>query len=51
MAAPEGFSDKVAFVRKIADKLHGHFQRHGYGSVMLPLLVLRRLNNAAGLHA
>ena len=51
MAAPEGFSDKVAFVWKIADKLRGHFQPHGYGSVMLPLLVLRRLNNAAGLHA
>ena len=51
MAAPEGFSDKVAFVWKIADKLRGHFQPHGYGSVMLPLLVLRQLNNAAGLHA
>ena len=44
MAAPEGFSDKVAFVWKVADKLRGHFKPHEYGSVMLPLLVLRRLD-------
>ncbi len=41
---PEGFSDKVAFVWKVADKLRGHFKPHEYGSVMLPLLVLRRLD-------
>ena len=35
MAAPEGFSDKVAFVWKVADKLRGHFKPHEYGSVML----------------
>ena len=51
MAAPEGFSDKVAFVWKVADKLRGHFTRHEYGSVVLPLLVLRRLDNAAGQYA
>jgi len=36
MAAPEGFTDKVAFVWKVADKLRGHFKPHEYGSVMLP---------------
>jgi type I restriction enzyme M protein len=41
---PEGFSDKVAFVWKVADKLRGHFKPHEYGSVMLPFLVLRRLD-------
>ena len=51
MAAPEGFSDKVAFMWKVADNVRGHFTPHEYGSVMLPLLVLRRLSNAAGLHA
>ena len=44
MAQPDGFSDKVAFVWKVADKLRGHFKPHEYGSVMLPLLVLRRLD-------
>ncbi|MBU6246070.1 MAG: type I restriction-modification system subunit M [Actinomycetales bacterium] len=41
---PEGFADKVAFVWKVADKLRGHFKQHEYGSVILPLLVLRRLD-------
>lgn len=41
---PDGFGDKVAFVWKVADKLRGHFKPHEYGSVMLPLLVLRRLD-------
>ena len=41
---PEGFSDKVAFVWKVADKLRGHFKPHEYGAVMLPFLVLRRLD-------
>lgn len=41
---PEGFADKVAFVWKVADKLRGHFKPHEYGSVMLPLIVLRRLD-------
>jgi len=51
MAAPEGFTDKVAFVRRVADKLRGHFKPHEYGSVMLPLLTPRLLNSAARLHA
>ena len=28
MAAPEGFSDELAFVWKVADKLRGHFKPH-----------------------
>lgn len=44
MTQPKGFEDKVAFVWKVADKLRGHFKPHEYGSVMLPLLVLRRLD-------
>lgn len=42
--APVGFSDKVAFVWRVADKLRGTFKQHEYGSVMLPLLVLRRMD-------
>lgn len=42
--SPTGFADKVSFVWKVADKLRGHFKQHEYGSVMLPLLVLRRLD-------
>ena len=42
--APVGFSDKVTFVWKVADKLRGTFKPHEYGSVMLPLLVLRRMD-------
>ncbi|WP_242494830.1 type I restriction-modification system subunit M [Nocardioides zhouii] len=42
--APQGFADKVAFVWKVADKLRGTFKQHEYGAVMLPLLVLRRMD-------
>ncbi|QCU77158.1 SAM-dependent DNA methyltransferase [Citricoccus sp. SGAir0253] len=42
--APKGFADKVTFVWKVADKLRGTFKQHEYGSVMLPLLVLRRMD-------
>ena len=42
--SPVGFQDKVAFVWKVADKLRGTFKQHEYGSVMLPLLVLRRMD-------
>lgn len=42
--SPQGFQDKVAFVWKVADKLRGTFKQHEYGSVMLPLLVLRRMD-------
>lgn len=44
--APLGFENEVAFVWKVADKLRGTFKQHGYGSVMLPLLVLRRMDAA-----
>jgi type I restriction enzyme M protein len=44
VSQPAGFADKVAFVWKVADKLRGHLKPHEYGSVMLPLLVLRRLD-------
>ncbi|MDF9874889.1 type I restriction-modification system subunit M [Cellulosimicrobium cellulans] len=44
MSQPLGFQDKVAFVWKVADKLRGNFKQHEYGSIMLPLLVLRRLD-------
>lgn len=43
---PHGFDDKVAFVWRIADRLRGSFKQHEYGSVMLPLLVLRRMDAA-----
>jgi len=42
--SPQGFQDKVAFVWRVADKLRGTFKQHEYGSVMLPLLVLRRMD-------
>src|SRR5512144_2292762 len=42
--APQGFADRVAFVWNVADKLRGTFKQHEYGSVMLPLLVLRRMD-------
>ena len=38
------FADKVALVWKVADKLRGTFKQHEYGSVILPLLVLRRMD-------
>ncbi len=44
MATPAGFENKVAFVWKIADKLRGHLKPHEYGTVMLPTLVLFRLD-------
>ena len=44
MSQPVGFGDKVAFVWRVADKLRGHFKPHEYGSVILPLLVMRRLD-------
>lgn len=44
MSQPQGFQDKVAFIWKVADKLRGSFKQHEYGSILLPLLVLRRLD-------
>lgn len=48
MASPQGFEDKVAFVWKVADTLRGTFRQHEYGQVMLPLLVLRRMDAVLG---
>lgn len=45
-AAPTGFDDKVSFVWSVADELRGDFKPHEYGQVMLPFLVLRRLECA-----
>ena len=44
MATPAGFENKVAFIWKIADKLRGNLKPHEYGAVMLPTLVLFRLD-------
>jgi type I restriction enzyme M protein len=44
MSTPAGFENKVAFIWKIADKLRGHLKPHEYGTVMLPTLVLFRLD-------
>ena len=44
VAKPAGFQDKIAFIWRIADKLRGHLKPHEYGSVMLPTLVLFRLD-------
>ena len=41
-----GFDDKVSFVWGVADELRGDFKAHEYGQVMLPFLVLRRLECA-----
>ena len=46
MAAPKGFQDKVAFVWAVADLLRGDFKPHEYGQVILPFVVLRRLECA-----
>lgn len=44
MSQPAGFSDKVRIIWRIADTLRGHFWPHEYGQIVLPLLVIRRLN-------
>ena len=44
MATPAGFENKVGFLWKIADKLRGDFKQHEYGAIMLPTLVLFRLD-------
>jgi type I restriction enzyme M protein len=43
---PTGFADKVTFVWSVADLLRGDFKAHEYGQVILPLVVLRRLECA-----
>ena len=46
MAEPKGFQDKVSFVWAVADLLRGDFKPHEYGQVILPFVVLRRLECA-----
>lgn len=43
---PTGFADKVSFIWGVADLLRGDFKAHEYGQVVLPLVVLRRLECA-----
>jgi type I restriction enzyme M protein len=40
----QGFGDKVGFIWNIADLLRGDYKAHEYGQVILPLVVLRRLD-------
>ena len=46
MAQPKGFDDKVSLIWSIADILRGDFKPHEYGSIILPFVVLRRLECA-----
>lgn len=46
MSQAKGFGDKVAFVWSVADLLRGDFKAHEYGQVILPFVVLRRLECA-----
>ncbi len=46
MAQPNGFEDKVSLIWSIADILRGDFKPHEYGSIILPFVVLRRLECA-----
>lgn len=44
MTQVQGFSDKVGFIWSVADLLRGDYKAHEYGQVILPLVVLRRLD-------
>lgn len=46
MSHVRGFSDKIAFIWAVADLLRGAFKAHEYGQVILPFVVLRRLECA-----
>lgn len=46
MSKPRGFEDKVNLIWQIADTLRFVFKEHEYGQVMLPFIVLRRLECA-----
>src|SRR2546423_12726575 len=39
-----GFQDKVGFIWSVADLLRGDYKPYEYGKVILPLVVLRRLD-------
>ncbi len=49
MSQQLGFSDKVAFMRALAEVLRGDVQPHEYGPFVLPFLVLRRSTYAVDL--
>lgn len=38
------FSEKVSFIWNVADLLRGDYKQSEYGRVILPFLVLRRLD-------
>lgn len=42
----QGFNDKVGFIWSVADLLRGDFRAHEFGQVILPFVVLRRLECA-----
>jgi type I restriction enzyme M protein len=42
--ASNGFSDRVAIIKSVADLLRGPYRPNQYRDVMLPLTVLRRLD-------
>jgi type I restriction enzyme M protein len=46
VAHPNGFEDKVSLIWSIADILRGDFKPHEYGSIIMPFVVLRRLECA-----
>ena len=44
MSTVDGFTDKVGFIWSVADLLRGDYKQSEYGKVILPLVVLRRLD-------
>jgi type I restriction enzyme M protein len=40
----DNFSEKVSFIWSVADLLRGDYKQSEYGKVILPLVVLRRLD-------
>jgi type I restriction enzyme M protein len=39
-----GFKDRVSLIWKVADQLRGDYKPYDYAKVILPLVVLRRLD-------
>ena len=46
MSTQENFSSTVSFIWSVADLLRGDYKAHQYGSMILPFVVLRRLDQA-----
>jgi type I restriction-modification system DNA methylase subunit len=44
VSAEPGVRNHAAFIRSVADKLRGFYKQSEYGRVILPLVVLRRLD-------